>query len=258
MALGAWEVTDALLVGLTRSPGDLDLAPTRLEGRAAWISFGFLLRNAASRLLDVEPGELRVGVFPQPHSEGVTGAAFLADSLANGAGYATYLGKNPRQLMQAAQELAEDFQEHARPTDGCDSSCYRCLRDHSNAAYHALLDWRLAVDLLHLGTGDPIDHREGDRLGEMLTRDFCRDFGWEATGAADMPTAIDTAFTPNLAMVVTHPLERQHAPLPSRLADAQQELNSRVVAGYPTQVAFASTYQLVRRPGVVWSWLVSR
>jgi hypothetical protein len=89
MALGAWEVTDTLLVGLTRVPADLDLAPTRLEARAAWISFGFLLRNAASRLIDVDPSELRVGVFPQPHPEGVAGAAFLADSLANGAGYAT-------------------------------------------------------------------------------------------------------------------------------------------------------------------------
>ena len=86
MALGAWEVTDTLLVGLVESPTGLDLAPTRVEARAAWISFGFLLRNAASRLLDIESNELRVGVFPQPHPDGVSGTAFLADRLANGAG----------------------------------------------------------------------------------------------------------------------------------------------------------------------------
>lgn len=66
MALGAWAITDALLVGLHTTPAHLDLDPTLLEARAAWTSFGFLLRAAASRLLDVEPSELRVGVFPQP------------------------------------------------------------------------------------------------------------------------------------------------------------------------------------------------
>jgi hypothetical protein len=197
-------------------------------------------------------------MFPQPHPAGVTGAAFLADSLANGAGYATYLGQNPGQLVQAARELAEDFQEHARRTPGCDSSCYRCLRDHSNAAYHALLDWRLAVDLLSLGTSEPIDYRENDQLGELLTQDFCRDFGWEATSAAGMSVALETAFTPNRAMIVTHPLERLHEPLAARLADAIQELNSRVADGQTPHVDFASTYQLVRRPGVVWSRLVSQ
>jgi Lhr-like helicase len=257
LALGAWEVTDTLLVGLTRPSPDLDLAPTRLEGRAAWISLGFLLRNAASRLLDVEPGELKVGVFPQPHPDGVTGAAFLADSLANGAGYATHLGENPGQLLAAARELAEDYTDHAAQGDGCDSSCYRCLRDHSNAAYHALLDWRLAVDLLHVGTGDPVDHRAGDEFSRTLTRDFCQDFGWEAISAAGVPVAIDTAFTP-IAMVVTHPLERQRPPLPGRLADADSQLRSRLFNGQSTEVAFVSTYQLVRRPGVVWSRLVSQ
>ena len=257
MALGAWEVTDTLLIGVTQSPADLDLAPTRLEARAAWISFGFLLRNAASKLLDVEPRELRVGVFPQPHPDGVTGAAFLADSLANGAGYATHLGQNPEQLLQAAHELAEDYSKHAAQVEGCDSSCYRCLRDHSNAAYHPLLDWRLAVDLLRVGSGDPIDYREAVRLGELLTSDFCRDFGWEAISAAGIPAAVDTTFTP-IGMVVTHPLERRTPPLPARLADAERELSGRAVGGQLMPTEFVSTYQLVRRPGVVWSRLVSQ
>ncbi len=267
MALGAWEVTDTLLVGLTHVPANLDLAPTRLEARAAWISFGFLLRNAASRLLDVDPGELRVGVFPQPHPEGVAGAAFLADSLANGAafladslangaGYATHLGQDPGQLLEAAQELAEDYKRHAEQAGGCDSSCYRCLRDHSNAAYHPLLDWRLALDLLRLGTGEEIDRNEGDQLAEVLAQDFCRDFGWEAASAAGIPAAIDRSFAP-LAMIVTHPLERT-VPLPARLTVARHELSEHLVGSQPMQVAFASTYQLVRRPGVVWSRLVSQ
>jgi ATP-dependent helicase YprA (DUF1998 family) len=256
MALGAWEITDTLLVSLTQPPADLDLAPTRLEGRAAWISFGFLLRNAASRMLDVEPGEFKVGVFPQPHPDGVTGAAFLADSLANGAGYATHLGQNPRDLLQAAQELADDYIAHAAQAEGCDSSCYRCLRDHSNSAYHPLLDWRLAVDVLRVGAGASIDMVQGDRLGQILAQEFSHEFNCQLTTAAAMPVAIDTAFTP-IAMVVTHPLERQTFPLPTRLADASRELSSRLISGQPPKVVFTSTYQLVRRPGVVWSGLMN-
>jgi ATP-dependent helicase YprA (DUF1998 family) len=256
MALGAWEVTDTLLVGINHPPADLDLAPTRLEGRAAWISLGFLMRNAASRLLDIEPRELRVGLFPQPHPDGVTGAAFLADSLANGAGYATYLGKNAPALLEAAHSLADDYRRHADEKGGCDSSCYLCLRDHSNAAYHPLLDWRLAVDLLRIGTGASIDYQESDALCELLARDFCQEFGWEFSAAGGRSAAIDTQFS-LLAMVATHPLERVGHPLPPRLAAAQQELISRVIDGDPIQVAFASTYQLVRRPGYVWSRLAS-
>jgi hypothetical protein len=256
-ALGAWEVTDTLLVGLSKPPNDLDLAPTRLEARAAWTSFGFLLRNAASKLLDVEPNELRVGFFPQPHPEGVTGTAFLADSLANGAGYATYLGQNADQLLQAARELAEDYRSHATQEGGCDSFCYRCLRDHSNAAYHPLLDWRLAVDLLTLGTGSPIDYTQSDQFGRLLIQDFCRDFGWDTASASGVPVAIDTEFG-ELAMVATHPLERQVAALPNRLAEAERALIRPAPGRPPMRVEFVSTYQLVRRPGVVWSRLVSQ
>jgi Domain of unknown function (DUF1998) len=257
MALGAWEVTDTLLVGLSKFPGDLDLAPTRLEARAAWTSFGFLLRNAASKLLDIEPNELRVGFFPQPHPEGVTGTAFLADSLANGAGYATHLGRNAEQLLQAAQELAEDYRGHAEQEGGCDSSCYRCLRDHSNAAYHPLLDWRLAVDMLNLGTGEAINSMQSNQFGGLLVQDFCRDFGWEAVSAAGVPAAIDTEFR-ELAFVATHPLERQATPLPARLAAAERDLTSQPPGRSPMHVEFVSTYQLVRRPGVVWSRLASQ
>jgi ATP-dependent helicase YprA (DUF1998 family) len=254
MALGAWEVTDTLLVGLSKPPADLDLAPTRLEARAAWTSFGFLLRNAASKLLDIEPNELRVGFFPQPHPEGVTGTAFLADSLANGAGYATHLGQNAGQLLRAAQELAEDYRSHATSDGGCDSSCYRCLRDHSNSAYHPLLDWRLAVDLLSLGTGQSIDYGATNRFGRLLVHDFCRDFNWEAIDTSSVPAAIDTAFG-EVAMLVTHPLERQVVPVPDRLVEAERVL----LTGHTSmRAAYVSTYQLVRRPGVVWSRLISQ
>ncbi len=253
-ALGAWTVTDALLVGLHAVPSHLDLDPTLLEARAAWTSFGFLLRAAASRLLDVEPNELRVGVFPQPDRDGgVTGAAFLADSLDNGAGYATYLGDHPEQLLAAARDLAQDYLNHAQD---CDSSCYRCLRDHSNTAYHPLLDWRLAVDLLNIGDGGDISIPQADALSTALLADFCTNFNWRSNTTVQVPCAEDE-YPDGPGMLVCHPLERRRPRRAPRLELALQTLTDPHRDGGHHRFEIETTYNLVRRPGVVWSRLAS-
>lgn len=257
IALGAWAVTDALLVGLSGVPAYIDLDPTQLDARAAWTSFGFLLRAAASRLLDVEPSELRVGVFPQPAEQGgVTGAAFLADSLDNGAGYATYLGDHPDLLLTAARELAQDYLAHAESADGCDSSCYRCLRDHSNAAYHPLLDWRLAVDLLNLGDGTDISLAQSDALAHTLLADFCTNFGWRPDPTNTVPTA-HADYPGGPGMLVCHPLERRRTPRSPRLDTALQAALDHDADGGRRTYGIETTYDLVRRPGVVWSRLAA-
>ena len=254
MALGAWAVTDALLIGVDQIAPHRDLDPTQLEARAAWISLGFLLRAAASRLLDVEPNELRVGVFPQPHKEGVTGAAFLADSLENGAGYASYLGENPQALLSAARDLADDYRAHALGVTGCDSSCYRCLRDHSNAAYHPLLDWRLAVDLLTVGFGGDIALSQSDALADSLVQNFCENFDWQPGQIAGVPFA-KANYDGGPAMLVAHPLERRRGLLAPRLEAATREIGRSGGQRASRKLKLQTTYDLVRRPGVVWSEL---
>lgn len=254
IALGAWTVTDALLVGLQAIPAHLDLDPTLLEARAAWTSFGFLLRAAASRMLDVEPNELRVGVFPQPGLDGdVTGAAFLADGLDNGAGYATYLGKHPDLLLAAARDLAQDYRDHAT---SCDSSCYRCLRDHSNAAYHPLLDWRLAVDLLTLGEGGDISLTDSDTLATSVLADFCANFSWRPDTSLPVPYAQDN-YPDGPGMLVCHPLERRRPQRAPRIGGTMQALTA-IQPGGGRRLEVETTYNLVRRPGVVWSQLASQ
>ncbi len=95
-------------------------------------------------------------VSPPPLDDGsVVGEVFIADRLENGAGYATWLAKNLESLITAAKEVAKDFVEHA--ANGCDGSCYDCLRDYSNSAYHPLLDWFLAKEALGLLTGVSLD-----------------------------------------------------------------------------------------------------
>lgn len=245
-ALGSWTYTDVLLVEAQDTPSNVSVDPTRLEGRAAWLSLAFMLRGAASRLLDVEPDELRVGVFPNPQDGAARGAAFLADSLANGAGYATYLGQNPAELVDAAYSLATKYRVHTSDEDGCDSSCYQCLRDHSNSPYHPLLDWRLAVDLLDVLTSRTIDVNDARALGRRLVDSFVADFGGRAVEVNGVPVARGDKYP---SLVVTHPLEALGKDKSADLAEAVRVLT----ADDQQEPVLVTTYELVRRPGAVWS-----
>ncbi|MCS6925254.1 MAG: DEAD/DEAH box helicase [Candidatus Binatia bacterium] len=148
-------VTDLLLVGIRDWPCGLRALPTCAEGRAAWYSFAFFLRAAATTWLDVEPNELDVGMRTFKGAAGPEAEVFLADHLENGAGYATALGQSA--WFQALLEHADlengtlgrswAAEEHRKQ---CDSSCHRCLRDYLNMPYHGLLDWRLALDMARL------------------------------------------------------------------------------------------------------------
>lgn len=120
--------------------------------RAAWYSLSFLLRRVAAAHLDVDPLELEAGIYTIQDVSGVPATvAYLADSLENGAGFSNYLGKEkqaPSFLNAVRQYLNElEKEEHSRR---CKNSCYGCLRDYGNMAYHPMLDWRLARDLFNL------------------------------------------------------------------------------------------------------------
>jgi hypothetical protein len=153
-SLASIEVTDVLILGIdpTDLPVGVTLSPVRASMRAAWYSLAFVLRTAGARLLDVDQQELQAGIRSARHraSDREVGQVFLGDALANGAGYATYLGR-PNvlpELLDQAHELIVDWEDGSRHP--CDSACYDCLKDHSNQAFHGLLDWRLAGDLLDL------------------------------------------------------------------------------------------------------------
>ncbi|MEV6527218.1 DEAD/DEAH box helicase [Longispora sp. NPDC051575] len=176
VAIGAVLPTDLLFFGpRTRILEDpavrLDLAlhaPNSQCGsdisdgrRAAWYSLAFLLRRAAAVFLDVQPQELVAGLHTGPHPEGHAPYAYIADSLENGAGFSSHLGR-PEVLPDFLDSIRRYLEELADDSHGdtCTSSCYGCLRDYSNMAAHPLLDWRLARDLFGvLGTeGLPQDH----------------------------------------------------------------------------------------------------
>ena len=158
VSLGSVEVTDVLIVGLNPAqiPDGINLSPQSAAVRAAWYSLAFVLRTAGSKILQVDQSELQAGVRSVRMANGgrgqPVGQVFLADKLANGAGYSTFLGRKEQfaGLLNRADELIEEW---SQPGHTCDSACYDCLKDYWNLPFHGLLDWRLAGDLLDLLRG---------------------------------------------------------------------------------------------------------
>ena len=85
---------------------------------------------------------------------------FIADALANGAGYCRHIGETNsdgqlrlltflRDMIDPEKDFAKGLIAHSKD---CDSSCYNkgCMRDYSNMPYHPFLDWRLGLDVAQL------------------------------------------------------------------------------------------------------------
>ena len=158
-ALHASKVTDVLLLEVKSVPDGIDLDYRSVYARSALYSFGFLLRKYATiQELDISTDELQVEVRYVRRDENVYGQIFLADKLANGAGYCRYLADSNEKdefrflniLQKMVNEESKFRTELINHGDQCDSSCYQCLRDYTNMAYHPLLDWRLGFDLVNL------------------------------------------------------------------------------------------------------------
>ncbi len=155
IALLSRRKTDILLVNLAHWPAGIAANPTTLEGRAAWYSLAFWLRQAAGALLDIDPQELQASFRSLSEEGHAIGEAFLGDQLENGAGYCRFLAQPEEfeKLLQQANPLVNNSIAHQwlnQHRDECDTSCNLCLRDYHNLAYHGLLDWRLALDMARL------------------------------------------------------------------------------------------------------------
>lgn len=140
------------------SPVGTAADPKTVRGRAAWYSFAFWLRLVAAQYLDVDIAELRAGFRTFKYNNQPAAEAFLADALENGAGYSNYLGQpeNFRSLLAHAEDSSDLTQRWLAHAAECDTSCNNCLREFNNMPYHALLDWRLALDMARLAAD--IDH----------------------------------------------------------------------------------------------------
>jgi len=187
VALASRNKTDVLLTRLTSEPVGFDLSPFgrgKVYSRAAYHSFGELLRKAACDFLDVEPTELQVNVRPMSTDGRDRYELFLIDTLENGAGYCRHLTEGSLlreellgRLIRPAHPFRQVLTAHA---PACDGSCYDCLRHYDNAEHHGVLDWRLGLDLaslfadsssdigLHLPHWQALAAKAADRLARIL------------------------------------------------------------------------------------------
>ena len=249
-AIGVVKRTDALLLGPVTPPTGLSLAPFDAAGRGAWYSYGFLMRSAAARLLDVGLSELEVGVSVRQlgvqdgnrdHAE-----IFLSDQLENGAGYSSWLGQpdNLAKLLDEADRLVEEL---SREDHACDSSCPDCLRDFTNLIFHPILDWRLGRDLVRLLGSGVLDLATWCETEELVARAFADAFDGTTLVLDGGVQGIDLG---NRVLIVHHPLERTSGvDLTERLERAVVEAEERF-PGVGT-IAYASFFDLDRRPGAI-------
>ncbi len=240
VALASRRTTDVFLMEAVAGPTGLSLDPRRVETRAAWISAAYLLRAETCRWLDIGPDELEVGLAPTRSPDGsLKSGIFVADSLPNGAGYAAKLGTNlgGRLLLTNSDNL------HLKSLAPCDSSCQDCIRDYRNWQWHPILDWRLAIDLVDICVGIPVNVARHVGYQRHLLENLGHQINLQVV-EEDAFTVVTSASGYPLAIM--HPLVDPDDPLGPG-ATAREK--------YGANVAFSSTFELVRRPEVIYSKL---
>lgn len=150
--LGFQFPTDVLLMRLRADePMRLGLAhQPRLLSQASRIALTSLIESislAAARELQIDDSELGGWWTPIKGAPVNEAQIYLYDQLAGGAGYARTVQSSFAAVLELTEQLLRECD--------CAQSCYKCIRHYGNNSIHALLDRRLALDLLrHLRTGD--------------------------------------------------------------------------------------------------------
>ena len=128
--------------------------------KAAFLSWGYLVRRSVAGYLDIDTSELSIGY----HISSITHKPeiFIVERLENGSGYCNYLSgrKYANVPLEAiVAPLIKDGTIYnllcaSSHMSNCTSSCYDCIRDYSNQQEHPILDWRLGLDLAKIAS-DP-------------------------------------------------------------------------------------------------------
>ena len=257
IAIGEIRVTDVLTVGLNTvlSPGGIIPYSRRLvpAGLAAYLSLAEVLRRGAKHLLDIDPAELVSGLYP--NSDGSM-SVFIADALDNGAGYAAELGKAEnftRLLNDTRQLLTEKWTSEAH--SACTSSCIDCLRSYDNRNLHGSLDWRLALDMLDLLAGEPLQEGRWFDFGFDVAQ------GLSATELMPMNVGRHDSGVPFLtnpesgkAVLLGHPLWQR---------DEDQAVEMQILAKDDVEAKFgprgttqSDPFEVSRHPLALMRWLM--
>ena len=240
--------SEVILLGVDL-PETMDAPLNEPSGRAVWYSFGTLVANAATIILQVDPGEIKVGVRAAVRSAGrIHGEVFLYDDVPGGAGYARAIEQNLESILTKALELGKQCQN-----PDCSGACYRCVLDYRNQMLHPLLDRSLGVSLLGFllkGTAPSLSRRSVDASAAGLS-EFVR-AGWsvhqgEAVGNLYFPKIFEDKSKQRYALWVIHPAQ-------SRPTESERQA---VLAEHGLRCAVHTSFDLVRRPFWVFNHIVS-
>ena len=150
LVLGTDFISDVLLASVSVARASAATAPLTLKPRL--LSTDIALRTVSEALskavcakLELEADELQAGyraALTPEGREGLEAEIYLYDTLAGGAGFS----RRAFDLRLSAFEDALKILETC--PDGCDRSCYRCLRSYKNKFEHDLLDRHVGASLL--------------------------------------------------------------------------------------------------------------
>lgn len=173
--LGTDFITDVALVSLRLSE-PLRLKPGTYPTQVALRTVSEALAKAAGIMLNIEPGEVLAEFRPavtkdSTGRDGLEAEIFLYDTLPGGAGFSTLVSQETRRLFEIALDVLKSCAE------GCESSCYRCLRSFKNKIEHSLLDRHVGIELLeHLlqGTVPEFSPQRLQKAVRLLNADLAR------------------------------------------------------------------------------------
>lgn len=135
--------SEVIFLGVALPP-TMDAPFGEASGQAAWYSFGTLIANAATRILQIDPGELKTGARAVRRQNGsVQGEVFIYDDVPGGAGYARNIKKHLQQIMEAALEMGKKCSN-----PNCTGACYKCMLDYRNQFLHPILDRHIGAAML--------------------------------------------------------------------------------------------------------------
>lgn len=165
VSLMSSKVTGVLEVKITSTNKDVSILLGTSEKkqayvRAAFLSWGTMLRKSIAEYLDIDVSEFSMNYCNLKLDKNtIEPVIYFVEMLANGAGYANRIASS----MEIAKEALIDNldinsskyvrilldEKHAST---CDSSCYDCLQDYYNRDIHSMLSWRLGLDLAQIAT----------------------------------------------------------------------------------------------------------
>ena len=233
------EFTSEVITLAADLPDTMDAPFMEPSGKAIWESFGTLLKEAASRVLQIVPEEIQAGIRPVRDRHGrILGEVFIYDDVPGGAGYARAIKDNLDEVIQLALSTGRNCRNPQ-----CERACYHCLLSYSNQRVHNLLDRALGADLIEFlltgaqPTPPQIDH---DALAESIA-DYVSG-QWKTVDASApqhrIPLVFETKRGNQVGIMPIHPLEAR----PSHIQLEEVHRNTGIHAAAHT------AFDIERRP----------